>query len=273
MARADLHVDGYAPVTGEIELEDSAPVFLHDFRVPAEGKFRQLKHDYECAEMNYRPRNYGVNPGSPNAALPETVHLNPFDGIEFVPFPLHMEEFQVALMAKADPTLTFAQLKDKWRALTVNSVAFTDKHSINYGEFLDPPDPTKNYRDDLLGENLYNPIPIAWKVAITCAGNLVKIITSNVIEAVDPDNLPDPDYVWQRPWLLHWAVEETIQELDGLQLIDGKLRKRYRCSPFPQMRPVGTPIVLWGRGGRTRISESWRIKPIINGATYSPYVP
>lgn len=267
----NLSVDGYQPITDSVQ--SAAPALIHDFRVPDTGKYVQLKHDYECAEMNYKPRNIGVNPGSPNSALPETVHLDPIDGIEFLPFPLHMEEFMLALMGFANPTLTRDELKIAWRALTVNSVAFTDKHSINYGMFLSPPDPSKCYRDDLLEENMDNPIPIAWKMSVTCAGNIVKVISGRMIEAVDPANLPDPAYVWERPWLCHWAVEETIQELDGLQMIDGKLRKRYRCSPFPQMRPVGTPIVLWGKGGATRVKESWRMKSIANGATYSPYVP
>lgn len=259
---------------GELQFQlPAATTLIHDFQVPATGRYSLLRHDWQCSHFDYKSRTAGTNPDSPNAALPETVHLNPFDGQDFMEMPQYLEEFQLALMAKADPTLGRAQLLEKWRALTVNSVAFTDKHAIDTGTRFFGGDPSKNYKDEMLGINLYNPKCIAWKVAITCAGNVVKHIDTLTIEAVDPKNLPGVDYVWERPWLCHWAVEATNQKLDLRVMVDGALRTAWRCSPFPQMRPAGTPIVLWGVGGRTRVAEKWRLLPVANGATFSPYFP
>jgi hypothetical protein len=247
---------------------------IHDFRVPAEGRFCQLTHDFENPEWDYKPRSSAYSPGSPNSALPETVHFQPFDGKDFVPLTEAMQWFHFGLLAKANPTLTTDQLKARWRALTVNSVAFTDKHSIDYGTRFFGGDPSKNYADYILGVNLYNPKPIAWK-SLSTGGNLVKIIAgATTIEAIDFTRpLPSIDEVWQKPWLIHWATEETIDLLPSTATIDGADRKTWRVSPFPQMRPVGTPFPIWGRDGQNRVKSTASLKSVSNGQLFSPYVP
>jgi len=185
-----------------------------------------------------------------------------------------MQWFHFGLLAKANPDLTKAELKARWRALTVNSVAFTDKHSIDYGTRFRDGDKTKNYKDYILGENMSNRRPIAWK-AISTGGNLVKIVSApRTIEAIDfTKPLPSIDEVWEKPWLIHWATEETLDLLPFTATVDGEQRKVWRVSPFPQMRPVGTPFPIWGRGGLNRIRSTTSLKRIANGQTFSPYVP
>jgi hypothetical protein len=247
---------------------------VHDFQVPAEGTFRQLRHDFENPEWDHKPRSSTYNAGSRNSALPETVGFQPFNGEDFVRLTEEMQWFHFGLLAKANPGLTTAELKARWRALTVNSVAFTDKHSIDYGTRFFHGDATKNYADYILGENLDNPKPIAWK-AISTGGNLVKIVTApRTIEAIDfTKPLPSIDEVWQRPWLIHWATEETVDLLPFTATVDGATRKVWRVSPFPQMRPVGTPFPIWGRGGQNRVRITSSMKSVANGQTFSPYVP
>jgi hypothetical protein len=247
---------------------------IHDFRVPAEGTFRQLRHDFESSEWDYKPRSTKYGPGSPNAALPETVHFQPFDKQDFVPLTEEMQWFHFALLAKANPTLSTDELKVRWRALTVNSVAFTDKHSIDYGTRFFDGDPSKNYADYILGVNLYNPKPIAWK-SMSTGGNLVKILGgTTTIEAIDfTQPLPPIDEVWQKPWLIHWATEESLDQLPTTATVDGVQRRLWIVSPFPQMRPVGTPFPIWGRDGLNRVATAASMKSIANGQTFSPYVP
>ena len=250
------------------------PTLVHDFQVPAEGTFRQLRHDFENPDWDHKPRSSMYNPGSRNSALPETVVLQPFDGEDFVRLTEEMQWFHFGLLAKANPGLTTAELKARWKALTVNSVAFTDKHSIDYGTRFFSGDHTKNYADYILRVNLDNPKPIAWK-AISTGGNLVKIVAGPAtIEAIDfTKPLPAIDEVWDKPWLIHWATEETVDLLPFTATVDGAQRKVWRVSPFPQMRPVGTPFPIWGRGGLNRVKSTTSLKSVANGQTFSPYVP
>jgi hypothetical protein len=247
---------------------------MHDFVVPAEGTFCQLRHDFESPEWGYAPRSSGVAPALPNAAGPEIIPLQPFDDEEFVPLTEQMQWFHFGLLAKANPGLSMDELKARWRALTVNCVVFTDEHYIDYGTRFGGNDPTKNYADHILGMNLDNPKPIAWR-AISTGGNLVKVIAPpTTIEAIDfTRQLPSIDEVWQKPWLIHWATEETLDPLPSTAAIDGAQRKVWRVLPFPQMRPVGTPFPIWGRGGQNRVATAASMKSVANGQPFSPYVP
>jgi hypothetical protein len=251
-----------------------AAVLLHDFVVPAQGTFCQLRHDFESPDWGYTPRSSAYGTGAPIAAGPELVPLRPFDGQDFVPLTEEMQWFHFGLLARANPTLSTDELKARWRALTVNSVVFTDQHYIDYGTRFGGTDLTKNYADYILGVNLDNPAPIGWKTLST-GGNLVKIIGApTTIEAIDFTRpLPSIDEVWQKPWLIHWATEETLDRLPLTATIDGAERSLWSVRPFPQMRPVGTPFPIWGRGGQNRVAAAASLKSLANGQPFSPYVP
>jgi hypothetical protein len=251
---------------------DPSAALLHDFRVPPDGTFCQLRHDYESREWDYKPRS--AMSGSQESAGPETVAFQPFNGEDFVPLTEEMQWFHFGLLAKANPSLSTDELKARWRALTVNCVVFTDEHYVDYGTRFGGNDLSKNYADYILGMNLDNPVPIAWK-ALSTGGNLVKILSApTTIEAIDfTKPLPSVDEVWQKPWLIHWATEQTLDLLPSTAVIDGAKRQVWRVGPFPQMRPVGTPFPVWGRGGQNRVGTAASMKSIANGQTFSPYVP
>jgi len=247
---------------------------LHTFRVPEEGTFSQLRHDFESAKWNYRPRTSRYDAESLDAAGPETVGFQPFQAEYFVPLTEEMQWFQFNLLARANPSLSTDELKARWRALTAGCRVFTEGHSIDYGNQLAGGDPSRNYADYILEMNLDNPQPIAWR-AISTGGNLVRLIESpTTIEAIDfTKPLPSVSEVWEKPWLIHWATEETLDPLPSAITIDGEQRQTWRVRPFPHMRPVGTPFPIWGRGGRNRIASAASLKSIANGQTFSPYVP
>jgi hypothetical protein len=251
---------------------DPSVALVHDFRVPADGTFFQLRHDYESQEWGYKPRS--ARPGSTESAGPELVGFEPFNGEDFVPLTEEMQWFHLALLGKANPSLSTDELKARWRALTVNCVVFTDGHYIDYGTRYGGNDLTKNYADYILGMNLDNPVPIAWK-ALSTGGNLVKVISPpTTIEAIDfTKPLPSIEEVWQKPWLIHWATAQTLDLLPVTTAIDGVQRPEWRVSPFPQMQPVGTPFPIWGRGGKNQIASAASMKSIANGEIFSPYVP
>ena len=251
-----------------------SPTLVHDFSVPSDGTFCQLKHDFESPERGYAPRSLRYGSGAPSSAGPETIAFQPFHGEDFVPLTEEMQHFQFELLARANPSLSSDELKTRWRALTADCMVFTDKHSIDYGTRFANGDAAQNYADYILGVNLENPRPIAWK-ALSTGGNLVKVIAApTTIEAIDFTRpLPSIDEVWQKPWLIHWATEETLDLLSSTAAIDGTQRKTWRVLPFPHMRPVGTPFPIWGRGGQNRIAAAASMRSIANGQIFSPYVP
>ncbi|HEY5956406.1 MAG TPA: hypothetical protein VIV60_07640, partial [Polyangiaceae bacterium] len=240
---------------------------LHQyFVVPDDGyQYAFLRHDWQWAGDGtwgaYKPRSAGLNNTNPNIELPETVHLLPFDKRDFLPLDKVRQQFHLNLLRVANPSVDLMTLKLQWKALTGQSVAFTDRHAWNTGDRLSPPDPTKNFALYALNLNLQNP-PIAWKVGISTGGNLVRILEQpNIVEALDwAKPLPAAIDLMKKPWLCHWATIECGGSDDRFawsQMVDGALRAAWRVLPFPQLRNVygiktGTPYPLWGYGGRTR---------------------
>lgn len=255
------------------------------FIVPDDGyEYAFLRHDWQRADLGYKPRSAGLNDKSPNISLPETVHMLPFDKKDFLFLTPALQEFFVTLFAKANPSMAEIDMeiiKAQFANATKRSVAFTDRHAWDSGYAYNPVDPSKNYAFYPLGWNLYNPLPIAWKVGISCGGNLVRILEKpNIVEAIDPLALPTVDDIWNKPWLLHWGTEEngrTTDKLNFTQEIDGQSRTAWRVTPFPQVRNIeykrtGMPYGFFGYGGKTRV-EAGMLLPAKAGTLFSPYVP
>lgn len=232
----------------------------HDFMVPSAGTYYRTLHDFEAKHWDYKPRSITLNYKSdpPSNALPETVPLewNKSWGTRTDFFPLN-EAWQnwlcFDLMGHAHPSYSRDELKALWKAVTGPSVAFTDRHSIKDG-----------FCDYVNGINIGGK-PIAWK-NITTGGNLLlmrqKVSGAVVFEALDIAKPPPPiESVWGKPWLVHWATEETTLALEN---------NRWRVSPFPQA--PGVPIPLLARGGLGSISD-FRVVLMKNGTQFSPYVP
>jgi hypothetical protein len=195
--------------------------------------------------------------------------MQPYESDGFVPLPEKMQEFCFAILRIPYPTLSRAEAAIRWGNLIKNSVGFTDRHAPDYGTICG--DPTKNYADYINGANLQNK-PVAWKI-LGCGGNICKVVSGNVIEALDYTKpLPsDPvDFYHTHPWLFQWATQ-CYWTVVGKEVIDGMNRTKYKVDRFPQMRPVNVLFPLWGIGGRTRVLNGWRMKPVTNGAIYTPY--
>lgn len=227
------------------------PTMQRHFKVPLSGTFVQLKHDYETAEANplhpYKPRSFDMA-----TEVPETVHLNPFEYDDFVALTPELEEFMLATLRIPNPVLTREQAIDVWREITRTSVCWTDN-----GNSWD-----RGRRSVLLGTP--GDRPMGWKM-LGFGGNIHKVIYGRVIEAIDYTKpLPNPAELYKaKPYLFEWSTQ-----CYAIKLADGT----YKVSRFPQMRPVNVLTPVLGFGGMNRIAESWRIKPIANGVTYSPYV-
>ena len=91
--------------------------------------------------------------------------------------------------------------------------------------------------------NLDNPKPIAWK-AISTGGNLVKIVSApRTIEAIDfTKPLPSIDEVWQKPWLIHWATEETVDLLPFTATVDGAHAQGVESVAISTNEAGGNPV-------------------------------
>lgn len=253
MATQSLHVFS----DGSVVPESSNP--LRKFTVPDDGEYFILRHDYQRADWNFKPRsirlNYKKNP--PECALPETVYLPGNKPNDFVPLSRDWQMFWFELLNLASQgTKTYAELIEAWTNLTVQSLAFTDFHSIAYG-----------FTDYVLGKNLGSSKGPLQHKSLSCGGNIVRKIGTHtsgkyIIEALDlSETPPDPKEAIKKNWLVHWATQETV-----IQLPD----KTWRVSRFPQLAPHGTPILVVSLNGTNLVDKSM-VHAIANGATYSPY--
>lgn len=262
----------------QITRGDAPPPPIRKFTVPATGSFYLTRHDYEREDMRYTgkyengpityivknemvPRSISMqfkkNP--PECALPETVYLPGNKPNDFVPLSAPWQEFWLEVMDLASgKTLTRAELLTAWEDLTKQGRAFTDFHSVEYG-----------YTDFILGRNLFSTKgPIQHK-SLSCGGNLVKRIGVHssgkyIIEALNLSKAPpDPAETLRKPWLIHWANQETV-----LRLTDGT----WKVVDFPQLRPYGTPFLVVSSTG-TNLIEPSMVKPVSNGSVFSPYNP
>ena len=230
-----------------------------NFRVPDVGKYVQLKHDYQTAEANplhpYKPRSFDMA-----TEVPETVHLSPFEYDDFVALTPELEEFMLATIRIPNPVLTREQAIDVWREMTRTSVCWTDN-----GNSWD-----RGRRSALL--NTPGTKLMGWKM-LGFGGNVHKVISGRVIEAIDYTKpLGNPAELYKaKPYLFQWSTQCYATKTGISELIGGVMRPQYKVSRFPHMRPVNILTPVFGFGGQNRISESWRIKQVTNGSTYSPY--
>jgi hypothetical protein len=254
------------------------PAPVREFTVPSSGQFFITRHDYQRADMTFTGRyengdtsyllknemvprsiltQFKKNP--PECALPETVYLPGEKPNDFVPLSKKWQEFWFELLNLASQkTLARADLLFAWADLTKQGRAFTDFHSTAYG-----------YTDYILGKNLFSTKgPIQHK-SLSCGGNLVKRLGAHssgkhIIEALNlSKDPPDPAVTIAKPWLVHWATQETV-----LRLADGT----WKVVDFPQLRPYGTPFLVVSQTGSNLISPDM-VQAIRNGAKFSPYNP
>lgn len=277
------------------------------YRVPDEGMFMQAVQDIYSGEWfddDKKPcprsitRNYNPSKPPSERSLPSTMQewiATPIG--EFFPLTVDWQRFWLDLIDRATgftlsrEKVSFGNLTEKhllywWAYATQNSLAMTDGHAaIYHGRII--PVSEGGFADYMLGINLYNADgspnkPIA-KKSLTMTGNLFKKIGEEkgyiVVETLNAGyidsggkfiTLPPPSVedVWNKQWLIHWAVESTV-----IKLPNGS----YVQSAFPP-RPYGLPIPHMGIGlkgekfGRNYVKPN-RLVQVENGSIFSPYHP
>lgn len=252
---------------GSLSLAPSAPTLARYFTVPASGRFDFITHDYQ----NDQPNNYKPRKPATQTEVPETVNVRSEGNLEFLPLTRPVAEFYLATFRIANPFMSREEALLRYRELTRRSVCFTDKNAWDYGDLVG--DPTKNYADVLNGVNLENRV-MAWKISIITAGAVLKKISGSTYEAIDyTEPLPDPVQLYrEQPWKFFWATQCYMETTGQMEFLGGRMRPQYKVARFPQFAPVGVLVPLMGAGGRVQVLETWRIREIANGATWSPYV-
>lgn len=133
----------------------------------------------------------------------------------------------------------------------------------------------EGFSDDVTGRN---PGKKAYRyLCKTNLGNIYRVLSEDpiwwTVEAIDLLNpLPDIQDVLTKPWLIHWATNQGVDQLPN---------KTYKVSRFPQVNRVselngypdsGTvcPVLSWG--GTIKMLKA-RTRILQSGQRYSPYNP
>lgn len=245
-------------------------------RVPDTGNFVQIKHDWETAEWNYKPRGVtkyglylnkptglyeGMPAKNPYATLPDTVPMNGLKSIgDFAPMDDTWQNFWFDLMNIASQyTYSFPDLAAAWLDVTQDGKGWTDDHAWSHNESQNK-DSTKMFREYIVGKNPTNPKDMAIK-SLHAGGNIAKVLDDDgaywLIETLDPFKPPpDPEWAWARPWLTPWLTQTAVNPT--------------RAIDWGQLGVYGVPFFTVGIGGVNRVEKAW-CKPIANGVEYNPY--
>lgn len=248
-----------------------APVEPYNvFQVPSSGDYMVMLWDHFTAQWDYKPRpvyNHTTNP------MPATVPLFGCRPSDFIPMTAPVQRFWFGLIVKAaQHFLTMRQLLDAWIDGTLDHRAFTDQHAAyEPGPNGDPIVIEGGFADYVTGVNLDSEAGPMQIKCLDMAGNIIKKKRQDskyvYFECIDPYNLPSVDEAWEKPWLVHWATESTAQQLGP---------KNWVVSRWPQLErfglEVGFPFPLFGHQGENKVKKA-RVKPIENGALFSPYNP
>lgn len=258
--------------------------------VPETGSFVQIKHDYET--LGYpRQKDWGIK--YPIPAIMNSVRLSYLGrGYDYVRLERSwqywifylwswsvwdaapMGEWEGQYTNPSNPSMIF----DRYTAgsmlwyyaeMIQDARSHTDADSVEGG-----------FADYVTGRNV-NAKPYSW-LCKTTTGNLLKVIGRETggdgrkwlrVEALDlakaPPNLSE---VVNKPWLLHWATEQSMSLLpNGSYVVDGYPQAEAVAKLMGQPR-TGTPIPNLSLGGSYLIEEAVT-KPMVGGKSFSPYNP
>jgi hypothetical protein len=239
---------------------------MRRFTVPDDGYvYMQVKHDFETGFWENKPRAFSINgwdsEANPQGGFPDTFPCETVGGTRErvrLTEPFQVLWFDLLRLASKN-TIPNDILKERWAEITEHGRALTDFFAVQQG-----------YRDYVLGKNL-NAKDIQQKT-LTMGGNIVRIIGSNethwYIEAIDASQpAPEAKDIINKPWLVHWGTQSTIEKLeDGGYLVTDWGQLNYGDDHY------GVPFMLISPDGRLQIRKEF-LKPIENGAEYSPYSP
>lgn len=259
------------PFSITIENRDYKQDYRPVFKVPSSGTFMQLRHDFETADWDFKPRAYtlGTSKLNPYGAYPDTV---PLDGIrpdDFYPLNEQYQRLWFNMMDRASNyNIPHDDLIDKWAVITSDGRALTDKHTWNWAKAGEP----KLFTDYIQRLNLNSEYGDMQQKSLSMGGNIVKIIgTYNdyfIIETIDITETTPPilNDIWGKHWLVHWGTQSSIRTYgDTWQITDWSWLNWNDVS-------YGVPFMLIGIDGKNLVKKNW-CKPIQNGTSFSPYIP
>jgi hypothetical protein len=292
---------------GEIYQETNKKIY-DVFQVPDEGIFYQAVQDIYSGEWfdsdgracpRSVTRRYLPSQPPEKRSLPSTMQewiATPIG--EFFPLTKEWQKFWLDMIDRATGytlnkrNISLSELNENdllywWAYATQHSLAMTDNHSaLNDGKVI--PISEGGFADYNLKVNLYlddgTPNKPIAKKSLGMTGNLYKQIgNAQSYIAVETLNagyldstgkklivLPPPslDSVWDKPWLIHWAVESTMIKLSNGSYVQSKFPPKPYGLPYPHMG-IGTKDSLYG--------VNWvkpnRLARIQNGTVFSPYYP
>ena len=253
--------------------------------VPDAGQFVQIKHDYEV--IGYpRQRDWGIK--YPIPAMMNDVRLmylsRSYDYVRLerawqfwfrnlwswsVWHAAPMGQWEGQYKNASNPTMTF----DRY---TAGSLLWYYAEMIQDARSHTDADSVEGGFADYVTERNVNAKPYSW-LCKTTTGNILKVIGNEGmfwrVEALDLATPPPAlDTILNKPWLLHWATEQSMSlRPNGTYVVDGYPQAE-AVAKLLGMPRTGTPIPNVSLGGSYLIEKSV-CKPLVNGASYTPYNP
>jgi len=235
------------------------------FVVPNDGYvYMQVKHDFETDLWHHKPRAYSINgwnpENNPNGGFPDTFPMYAGGGgRDHVRLTESFQWLWFDLLRQASAlTIPDSVLKERWAEITEHGRALTDSFAVQQG-----------YRDYVLQQNM-DAQDIQQKI-LTMGGNIVRIVGSDknnwYVEAISTSQpAPNAAEIIKKPWLVHWGTQSSIQKLGSVYEVTDWGQLNYEGVQY------GVPFMLLSPNGQLQIKKEF-LKPIENGAEYSPYDP
>jgi hypothetical protein len=308
-----MKIDHLTATLPDAEVIKYTPLMDEDLTVPVEGEFIRMKHDWQTAVCNYKPRQLDPDFEQHNLAMPAAVPEwscqkfgdfievqvswqqriyelfryavgpIPADGeVEYwyIEDPNHHHQYITvpAGTLHAYPHYPIWTLRGAYMDFISDHRAMSDSHAYDTQG--------KWFRDDIIHVNPEN--TKYWSIkCLTFTGNIFHKIPKTpddpkgnltAIETLDWCK-PAPPLDWileNKPYLIQWCTEQSVYELPPVNGV-----RSWRVARFPQLKLVcrhyGLPEVgtpMFAVGcGGRNTLENDWIEPVTNKAAYSPYVP
>lgn len=283
---------------GSLDLGSLTPLDIN-LTVPNDGhRYVIIKHDYEMPPR-YEPRqkeDFGVTYAIP-AIVNEVRRVSP--NLDYIP-----EKYR-------GRAYDYVALTEKWQFFLRDLFAWSVWNKLPYGvktgtyrNWSNPEMIFDRYTEGSLLEYYTNMIqdarshtdseppeagfcdfvtkrnmgerPYSW-LTKTTTGNLLRVIadlgSELKVEALDLAGTPPPiSEVVKKPWLIHWATEQTMVKLPDKSYVVSRYPQAKVACRFHGYPETGTPIPNTSVGGYYFIDKS-RTTPVSAGTKYSPYTP
>lgn len=209
------------------------------YTVPSTGRWKQVVHDWQNPDHDYKPRTH--------SEVPETVMM--WSKPDFYPLDTLWQHAWFDLIRyHTHSTMTDGQLLTAWAEITAERKALTDNHGLSHG-----------FADFILGIFTEGDKVMAQK-GLVFGGTMVRMRRyGSTIYAIDPAlDAPTLPWLLDNPWAWGWA---TVITSDATSI------------KWPQLKRFGdwgVPYFIIGHGGKNVLRPEHLI-PLSNGQIYSPY--